>query len=171
MDIMNINPGLGLVIMMNNYFHDVATALLMASGIVLWIMYHRYKKHVTTRGESEEMTVFFLNLYEGMTTLAKFSLIWILVGGIPRTLFYRSFEWSNAVAHAQIPALIAKHVMVFTFLSPSYCPLVQCLTVDGIILENGVKIKDGSISFQLRVLADVVFLQKRKYCIWPRSLL
>ncbi|MFC1769637.1 hypothetical protein ACFLZI_01115 [Nitrospirota bacterium] len=115
MDIININPGLGIVIMMNNYFHDVATALLMSSGIVLWIMYRRYKQQIAESGETEELTLFFLNMYEGMTNVAKFSLIWILVGGVPRTLFYRSFEWSNAVAHAQIPALIAKHVMVFTF--------------------------------------------------------
>jgi hypothetical protein len=115
MDILNINPGLGLVVMMNNYFHDVATSLLMVSGIMLWIIYRRYHRHISKHGESDEVTTFFLNMYEAMTNVAKFSLIWILVGGIPRTLFYRSFEWSNAVAHAQIPALIAKHVLAFTF--------------------------------------------------------
>ena len=32
---MQITPGLGVAIMMNNYFHDVATALLAASGFTL----------------------------------------------------------------------------------------------------------------------------------------
>jgi hypothetical protein len=31
-----MSPSLGVLIMMNNYFHDVATALLAASGFVLW---------------------------------------------------------------------------------------------------------------------------------------
>lgn len=105
-----LNPTLGLFIMMNNYFHDVATALLAASGVALWVMMKRYED-----GSGEEATQYFLSIYKGMTRLARFSLYWILLGGVPRTIFYRDFEWSNAVGHGQIPALIVKHILAFAF--------------------------------------------------------
>lgn len=96
--------------MMNNYLHDVATALLAASGVSLWVIIRRF-------GQSEERAVkeYFLSIHKGMTRIARFALIWILVGGVPRTIFYRSFEWANAVDHAQIPALIVKHILAFAF--------------------------------------------------------
>ncbi len=97
--------------MMNNYFHDVATALLMASGFGVWVVMKRFDE----RPRSKDATEYFVRVFDGMTKLAKISLWWILIGGIPRTIFYRDFEWANAVANAQIPALIVKHIMAFSF--------------------------------------------------------
>lgn len=108
---MEISPALGVIIMMNNYFHDVATALLAASGVALWVMMKRYESG------NAGVDAYFMRIYRGMTRLAKFSLLFILIGGVPRTLFYRSFEWANAVGHGQIPALIVKHIMVFAFVA------------------------------------------------------
>ncbi len=95
--------------MMNNYFHDVATALLGASGVALWVMLRRFKP-----GSGREATEYFLGIYKAMTGVARFALFWILIGGVPRTLAYRSFEWANAVGHRQVSALIVKHILVFT---------------------------------------------------------
>src|SRR5512140_3548582 len=105
-----MSPSLGIVLMMNNYFHDVATALLVASGAVLWIVHHKL-------GDSTEPAVlrYYLSLYHGMTRVAKFALAWIVLGGIPRTIFYTDFEWANAAGKNQVPALIVKHVLAFTF--------------------------------------------------------
>lgn len=105
-----MSPTLGVFIMMNNYFHDVATALLLASGIAMHIIVKRL-------GNSKEDAVinYFLKIYGSITRLAKFSLVWILLGGIPRTIFYTKFEWANAAGKGQIPALIIKHVLVFIF--------------------------------------------------------
>lgn len=94
--------------MMNNYFHDVATAMLLASGSVLWLMLRKYEAH----GDNAAGR-YFLDIYLRMTKVARFSLYWILIGGIPRTLTFRSFEWSNAVSHGQIPALILKQAIAF----------------------------------------------------------
>lgn len=99
---------LGIFIMMNNYFHDVATGLLAASGMALWFIMHRLDANANA-----ETVRYFLRIYENMSKVAKFSLYWILIGGIPRTIFYKDFEWSTAVAHAQVPAIIVKHVIVF----------------------------------------------------------
>jgi hypothetical protein len=104
-----MSPGLGVLIMLNNYFHDVATALLLASGVAMWVVLRRYE------GRSTEEAAYFLRLHGSITRLAKFSLAWILIGGVPRTLAYRSFEWAEAVGHAQVPALIVKHILAFAF--------------------------------------------------------
>lgn len=97
--------------MMNNYFHDVATALLASSGVAAWIIL----KHYEGENKNPAETAYFLKIYASITRLARFSLFWILIGGIPRTIFYRSFEWSEAVGHSQVPALIVKHVLAFAF--------------------------------------------------------
>jgi hypothetical protein len=105
-----IGPGFGVVLMMNNYFHDVATGLLAASGFSLWLMARRFSD-----SGSREETEYFLRIHAGMTKLAKFSFWWIILAGVPRTIFYKSFEWANAVEKAQVPAIIVKHVLVFAF--------------------------------------------------------
>ncbi len=105
-----MSPELGVLIMLNNYFHDVATALLAASGVTMWIVAKRYEKHRNTH-----TLPYFLELYKGITGLAKFSLYWILIGGVPRTIFYKDFEWANAAGREQVPALIVKHILAFTF--------------------------------------------------------
>ncbi len=105
-----MSPTLGVIIMLNNYFHDVATALLLASGVTMWIVLKRLDDR-----NNDEVKEYFLRIYRGITGLAKFSLGWILIGGIPRTIFYKDFEWANAAGRAQIPALIVKHIIAFIF--------------------------------------------------------
>ena len=100
----------GVILMMNNYFHDVATALLLASAIAMWVIYKKF-------GDSDKPEVrdYFLRLYGSLTFLARFSLAWIILGGIPRTIFYTEFEWSHFAGKSQIPALIIKHILAFIF--------------------------------------------------------
>ena len=104
---MEISPTLGVAIMMNNYFHDVATALLAASAFALYALY-RVEEGCTGPGAAE----FFLKTYRKMVAFARFALAWIVIGGIPRTIFYTRFEWANAAGKGQVPALIVKHVLI-----------------------------------------------------------
>jgi hypothetical protein len=106
---MQISPGVGVAIMMNNYFHDVATALLIASAFALHAIV-RIQKSM----ETPEATVFFLKAYGLMVKLFRFALWWVILGGVPRTIFYTSFEWANAADKLQVPALMVKHVMIVT---------------------------------------------------------
>ncbi|GAM08039.1 hypothetical protein OR1_00309 [Geobacter sp. OR-1] len=106
---MQIGPGLGVAIMMNNYFHDMATGLLVGSGFAL----HAIMRIQATMN-TPEATLFFLKTNSHMKKLFKFALWWVVLGGIPRTIFYTSFEWANAADKLQIPALAVKHVMMFT---------------------------------------------------------
>jgi len=103
---MEISPGLGLAIMFNNYAHDVATALLSASAFTLHAIVRIHEVE-----NSPASTRFFLKCYDMMTKFFRFALWWIVLGGIPRTIFYTSFEWANAADKLQIPALIFKHIL------------------------------------------------------------
>jgi hypothetical protein len=105
---MEISPGLGVAIMMNNYFHDMATGLLVGSGFAL----HAIIK-IQAAMDTPEATLFFLRTNAHMKKLFKFALWWVVLGGVPRTIFYTSFEWANAADKLQIPALAVKHVMMF----------------------------------------------------------
>jgi hypothetical protein len=106
-----MSPGLGVAVMMNNYFHDVATALLAASAFALWAQYRAWEQG----GAGVEAGRYFLAVHARMTKLARFAFWWIILGGIPRTWFYRSFEWANAADKMQVPALLVKHVLAFAF--------------------------------------------------------
>jgi hypothetical protein len=105
---MQIGPGLGVAIMMNNYFHDMATGLLVGSGFALHAIIR-----IQASMNTPEATLFFLKTNRQMVKLFKFALWWVILGGIPRTIFYTSFEWANAADKLQIPALAVKHVMMF----------------------------------------------------------
>ena len=105
----DIGPGLGVAIMMNNYFHDMATGLLVGSGFALHAI-----MRIQSSMNTPEATLFFLKTNRHMVKLFKFALWWVVLGGVPRTIFYTSFEWANAAANWQIPALAVKHVMMFT---------------------------------------------------------
>ena len=104
----DIGPGLGVAIMMNNYFHDVATALIVGSGFAL----HAIVRIQATMN-TPQATLFFLKTNRHMVKLFKFALWWVVLGGVPRTIFYTSFEWANAADKLQIPALAVKHAMMF----------------------------------------------------------
>ena len=115
---------LGVVIMMNNYFHDVATALLMGSGVALFMMLRHHEL-----GASEASDDFFLRIHRSMSRLAKFAIGWIVLGGIPRTIYYERFEWNHWAGKSQIPALMVKHDI-------SRLPVVENGQVVGIITRS-----------------------------------
>jgi hypothetical protein len=104
-----MSPGAGVALMMNNYFHDVATALLGASAFALWVMLRRYE----SGDRGPDAARYFLEIHGSMATLARFSLAWIVLGGIPRTIWYGEFEWANSAGRGQVTALVVKHVIAF----------------------------------------------------------
>jgi len=105
--LLNQSPGLGVAVMMNNYFHDVATALMMASAVVLHAIVR-----IQDAMNTPTATLFFLKTHRQMVKFFKFSLWWIIIGGVPRTIFYASFEWNHFADKQQVPALMVKHVLM-----------------------------------------------------------
>jgi len=106
-------PAAAIALMMNNYLHDVATALLAASAFALWVLLRRFE----AGARSADAARYFLEIQRSMAMLARFSLAWIVLGGIPRTIWYADFEWANAAGRGQVAALVVKHVVAFGFVS------------------------------------------------------
>ncbi len=105
--LLNQSPGLGVAVMMNNYFHDVATALMLASAVTLHAIVR-----VQDTMNTPVATLFFLKAYRQMVKFFRFSLWWIIIGGVPRTIFYVSFEWNHFADKLQVPALMVKHLVM-----------------------------------------------------------
>ncbi len=116
MPVFDITPGLGVAIMMNNYFHDVATALLAASAFTLHAIVR-----VQAKMNNPTATLFFLRTHDHMVKFFRFAFWWIIIGGIPRTIFYTSFEWANAADKLQVPALMVKHVLMVVLIVWGVC--------------------------------------------------
>lgn len=108
-----MSPAAGVALMMNNYFHDVATALLVSSAFALWVMLRRYE----SGARGPDAARYFLEIHRSMARLARFSLAWIVIGGIPRTIWYGEFEWANAAGRGQVIALVVKHVVAFALVA------------------------------------------------------
>jgi hypothetical protein len=106
-----ISPALGTIITANNYLHDVATGILLVSFGAIW-----YLSRCFGQGNDPETSRLYLSLYATVTRIAKFSLIWIILGGVPRTIYYTRLEWAPAAGDAQIVAIVIKHVVVFAAL-------------------------------------------------------
>jgi type IV secretory pathway VirB2 component (pilin) len=97
-----------VIIMTVNYSHDIATALLAVSGAAMWLIASHYPA-----GANSETSQYFTRIYRSITRMAKDSLIWILVAGVPRIYFYTEYEWSPAAGDLQVVAIIIKHIVMF----------------------------------------------------------
>jgi len=101
-----MSPGFAVFVLMNNYFHDVATALILACGAAAWMLLKRVEN-----AASGSVTAYFLVLYNKITRVFWFSIGWIIVGGIIRALTFSTFEWPNAVEKHHEAGLIAKYAI------------------------------------------------------------
>lgn len=103
-----MTPFFSVLLMINNYCHDVATAMLMASGVTMWAIMRRLKNT-----DNPEVLSMLLSLYRSISRIVTFSLIWIAAGAVPRILTFSTFEFAHALADNRVPQLMAKHVVSF----------------------------------------------------------
>jgi len=96
-----------VAIIINNYLHDVATAVLIASAVLVWALDGAAARDAG--GRSGELL---RAAYPRLVLVARVALVWIILGGIPRTIFFSRFEWDPAVVRGIVPALIIKHVLM-----------------------------------------------------------
>lgn len=96
-----------IAIIINNYLHDVATAILIASAALVWALDRAAARDAD--GRTGELLA---AAYPRLVGVARLALVWIVLGGIPRTIFFTRFEWDPAVVRGIIPALVIKHVLM-----------------------------------------------------------
>jgi len=99
-----MTPGFAVFIMMNNYFHDVATAMLVACSLTLWLLTRRFEAN-----RDPDSLRLLLRLHKGLSEIAAASVVWIVTGGMVRFLTFSSFEWPNAVARHHTHGLMIKY--------------------------------------------------------------
>lgn len=98
---------LGIAVIINNYLHDVATAVLLAAAVILWVLMRR-----AAQGNAADIGAL-ARAYPVLSRFAAGAIGWIVIGGIPRLAFFSRFEWDPAVTKGIVPALAVKHAMMF----------------------------------------------------------
>ena len=91
-----------IVLMLANYFHDLAVALLASNVLVI---------HLVGRflaGEEARDRVLG-RLIGQLSKVTWWILAYVLVMGGVRAFFFMEFEWNPAVGKGQIAALVVKH--------------------------------------------------------------
>lgn len=102
---------MGVFVMMNNYFHDVATAMLLVASLLMMFLIREVERHGNV-----EVKKMFVDLYPKMSHIIGGTIVFIVMAGIVRTFTYKEFEWANAVGNEQVPAIIVKHIVVVIFI-------------------------------------------------------
>lgn len=101
------NSFIGVLIMLNNYFHDFATALMVVSAYGMFLILNR--ANASNSLELKELSV---HLYPKMVHVCGASIVFLFFAGIVRSFTFMDYEYSNAIAHGQITALVIKHVLL-----------------------------------------------------------
>ncbi len=94
--------------MINNFMHDLSVAVLLVSVLgAVWVG----RKAGAASGE---VGAELWRVSRRLRLVAWLSLLLVLVFGWVRAVHYREFEWSTAVAHGQVAALVVKHIVLVT---------------------------------------------------------
>lgn len=101
-----------ILILLNNYVHDVATGLLLISAV--WI---GWSAAALGPSPAPELIAYFRLLYRRGTRFALGSLAVIIATGVVRTVTFMEFEWRPAFGNGLIPILLLKHVLIFAMLA------------------------------------------------------
>jgi len=102
-------PLFSVLLTTNNYCHDIATAMLMATGITMWVVIRRLDN-----AKSPEVLSLLFSLYGVISKIVTFALIWISAGAVVRILTFPTFEFAEALADNRIPGLITRHIVSFS---------------------------------------------------------
>ena len=89
-----------LVVMLNNFFHDLAVAFVFAASLMAHLMVRHWPGVPSPR------------VVKVLLRVAWGGFAWILIGGWIRAYFYEEYEWMPKAGTAQVPALIVKHILL-----------------------------------------------------------
>lgn len=98
---------MALLVMFNNFFHDLTAALwLCSTGLIWWLM-----ARVKENGQ-RQVIQFFEAGFNILFRISLGSLILNLLLGFNRALAYYSYEYLPAAGRVQVTALIVKHILL-----------------------------------------------------------
>ncbi len=99
-----MSQGLATFVMMSNYFHDVATATIIALGVTLWLVLGVHK-------EANSVATSLMVRY--LRKVMLLCLFWLFGGGVVRILAFSRYELPEAASKGLTKALLTKHVLAF----------------------------------------------------------
>lgn len=105
---------MAILVMLNSYMHDLATAVFAVSAITAYLL----QRSLAMRAAPQSLQP----VVRGVVRVGVVSLVWTLVFGFVRGLTYREYEWVEAAGRDQVPVLVVKHV------------ILVCLVVAGIVV-------------------------------------
>ena len=100
---------MAILVMLNNYLHDLATAVFAVSAMAAWFL---LRSPAARRAPAALEDVI-----NGLVKVGMVALIWTLAGGAVRALAFTRYEWVEAAGRSQIPALVVKHVILVTLVN------------------------------------------------------
>ena len=118
-----------VLILLNNYLHDLATAVLAVSALAAWFLL----RTPAARRAPEAMRP----VARGLVRTGLVALAWTLAGGVVRALAYREYEWMEAAGRGQVPALVVKHVVLVSLVGLGLAVLWRVHRLLGRAPEGG----------------------------------
>ncbi len=101
----------GILVVLNNYVHDVATGLLLLSA--LWL---GWSARDLGPSPSAETLAVFRRSYRRCVRFVWGSILMIVGTGGVRTAYFVDLEWMPALGRGLVPVLLLKHVLIFAML-------------------------------------------------------
>lgn len=95
---------MALLVMLNNYLHDLATAVFAVSALAAWFLL----RSPAARAAPGALRP----VIDALARVGIAALAWTLAGGVIRMLAFRRYEWMEAAGRGQVPALVLKHVIL-----------------------------------------------------------
>lgn len=93
------------LIMILNYFHDLAVAILASNILVVYFLGRMLEKDRNKAGILK-------GIFRRLSYITYGALAYVVVGGTIRAYFFMEIEWSPAVGKGLIAALVVKHVIL-----------------------------------------------------------
>ncbi len=97
---------MALMLLLNNFFHDFAVAILFACLMLLSFQLRALSKY------GVDYRSLFRDMYASINRLVIGAWVFIVVGGAVRTWAYKDYEWVEAAGKGQIAALVIKHILL-----------------------------------------------------------
>lgn len=99
----------GIFVMLNNYLHDLATAMFLCGVLLLWVL----AGEIEHEGNKPGAKQLFVKIFTKFSPIITVSLVAIFAGGVIRAFNYRKYEWMEAAGRGQVTALVIKHIFLF----------------------------------------------------------
>ncbi len=106
-----------IALMIANYFHDLAVALLISNVLAIWYVGRHFDAH-------PQRDAIVGSFFTRMSRVTWAALAYVVAAGGVRAYFFMDFEWNPAVGRGQTAALVVKHVLLVS------------LTVFGLLVQN-----------------------------------